>query len=485
MIPGLGPAALLLASAAASAAADDELGTKPATPAAGLVLVDARLWDGTGAAVSEGAWLWVRDGSVAAVGDAGTPLPAGVQTLDLHGRTVLPGLIDAHVHLEAVPGAGLRQDPPDTLAAHRRAALPAYLACGVTTVLDTGISLDTLAQVRGWLDEGTPGPRLLTLGPVLGPKGGYVSAFLPQHPGADTADEIAAHLDRLVAADAVGLKLTIEPGYLHQIYPLHTPAQRREIAAAAAVHGLPIYVHAQRAEAWRQGLDISPHAFVHLPRDLDDSLPAEAAAAGVYAVTTLQLYGTPLRVRAGALDDDPLLTLVTPADLLEHARTKLTWRRYKRANADIAFPKMPGLLRSLGVAVYPMHGFFRRELARNQENLRQLQAAGVPLVLGSDAGAYDTIPYYFHGASSLTELELLVEAGLTPTDALLAATGTAARMLDLEGQIGSLVPGGAADLVIVDGDPLTDLRVLRDAWGVMRDGELRRPAEWMEGRAAR
>ena len=120
----------------------------------------------------------------------------------------------------------------------------------------------------------------------------------------------------------------------------------------------------------------------------------------------------------------------------------------------------------------------RQKLASTGEALRKMHGAGVPIVMGSDSGNWPVIPYQFHGFSSIREMELIVQAGLTPEQALVAATRTPARLLRLP--VGTIQVGKMADLVVVDGDPLADISALRHVRYTVRAGEIRTPAQWME-----
>lgn len=117
--------------------------------------------------------ILMRGGYIAAIGPDVAARDASV--LDAGGATVLPGLIDAHVHLGVVPGSGQRRDTPDLRRNLRRQHLCAYLACGVTTILDTHIDPEVAHGIQAWLAAGHPGPRFLTLGPGFVTPGGYLS----------------------------------------------------------------------------------------------------------------------------------------------------------------------------------------------------------------------------------------------------------------------------------------------------------------------
>ncbi|MCB9780389.1 MAG: amidohydrolase family protein [Alphaproteobacteria bacterium] len=457
-------------------------GLSVASAAPSHVLRHARLWDGTGAPVIEDAWIAVEDGRIAAVGAEPAPELDG-PALDLHGATVVPGLIDAHTHPWAVPGADLRGDDEATRDAFRQQGLRAFVACGFTTVLDAGASWDQVHALRGWLAEGLPGPRYLTLGPVMGPPHGYVEAFLPEHPGIPDLAAAEAHLDRLVEEGAVGAKLTIEPGYFLPVLPLHDAALREQIVAAATARGLPVMIHAQRRSAHEAALDLNPAAVLHMVRDRPGDLVERYAASGTPLVTTLALEASP-RVRFDAHRlDRPLARLVVPQVQRDTALSAAGWRAYKRGMAHVSLPGWPRGVTNLAAAFMPVDDYLQGSLRRVERTTRRLHRAGATLVLGSDSGAYDVVSSYFHGVHGLTELELLVDAGFTPEEALLAGTRQAAALLGMAGEIGVISPGASADLVIVEGDPLADISAMWDVQAVMQQGELRSPRGWMQGPA--
>lgn len=454
-----------------------------AAAAAPLRVRHARVWDGTGAPARADAWIAIADGRILAVGDEPAPAEGDWVELDASGLTVLPGLIDTHVHLEAVPGAEARKDSEEARIAAQERGLRAFLACGVTTVLDTGISWTALERIRGWQGEGRPGPRMLTLGPVLGPEDGYVEAFLPEHVGTDALDEATAHLNRLVEADAFGLKLTIEPGYVLPVLPMHAPAFRAEVAREAAARGLPVLIHAQHHSAHEAALDLSPHAVVHMVRDrvIRDELVARYAAQQTWLATTLNIDAAPLVAKAPSMWSEPLAQQVIPADQRASALGDGSWSAFRQHMAAVSLPSMATWMRRAGLAFTPVRRLLRRGKARSQENVRRLHAAGARLVIGSDSGAYDAIPFYFHGLSTLQEIAWVAEAGLPMADVLRAATGQAAEMLGLSGEVGTITVGAAADLVAVAGDPLQDPAALRQIRWSAQAGVVGTPQEWLMG----
>ena len=418
----------------------------------------------------------MQDGLIQSVGPAG-PLPEGVDWIDTAGAVVMPGLIDAHVHLSLDPGAHWRPTDPPTharlLAAHRRA----LLASGVTTVLDPAILPAELGLVRAQEAAGLPGPRVLTTGVPLSPKDGYVSVVVPGFPGFSTRAEIAAQLDENVALGAVGVKVTLEPGMLRPIWPLFTPEQLSWIRAEAAARALPIYVHAMSPAMQRLAIEaLGAHATVH-PLDRPDAgVIAAARRAGTYEISTLAAFDVQRYPWSPERLADPLLDRLVPPEELATARAPDMGRRFLQANLDHLWPGMPFsrlALHSPGPRVLWAAQWQRRRAA-----IRALHQSGVRLVMGSDSGNWPVIPYLFHGWSSLRELALLVEAGLRPDEALQAATERTADMLNRP-DLGRVRPGGKADLIVVPGAPLTEIGALRQIAWVIAAGEARRPEAWL------
>lgn len=114
-----------------------------------------------------------------------------------------------------------------------------------------------------------------------------------------------------------------------------------------------------------------------------------------------------------------------------------------------------------------------------QENLMLHHEAGVPIAMGTDSGGWPHMPNMFHGPTALREMELMAEAGMTPAEVLRSATVTPARMMGIENLVGTVEVGKRADLIVVRRDPLESISALRELEWVIKDGEPRRPAEWM------
>lgn len=364
--------------------------------ASDVLLVHGHVWDGSGAPAAS-ADVWVHDDRVQAVG-AGLGVPPGATILDASGATVLPGLIDAHVHLSMDPGAGWRHDDDATHAAQVRAHLAAYLACGVTTVLDPAVLPAEEARIRALLADGAPGPRYLSLGAPFSPPGGYVAAVIPGFPTVSNRAEVEAQLDGLLRDGDVGAKVTVERGFLVNRYPLHSPEVFGAIRAGATARNLPIYAHAISPEEQSIALDwLHPRAMVHAMERPDVRLVRQLRAAGTYTITTLAIADA----FAAATDlgrlADPFLDARVPASELITARDPEVARGFSEA---LLQEMLPGLARWVAGPGF-MRAALRSHVAEANAAIRALRAGGVPLVLGSDAGNWPLIPYLFQDRKSV------------------------------------------------------------------------------------
>jgi imidazolonepropionase-like amidohydrolase len=447
-------------------------------PANDAVLRDVRVVGQGGERVS----IRIERGVITAIGaDAGSDLP----TLDLDGGWVMPGLVDAHVHLSMAPGAAVRGDDAATSAALRAHHLRAYLASGVTTIVDPGVDEDVARHVQRHLAAGHAGPRYLHFGPPVVVEGGYVADLFPT-PVKDEAS-VKAHFDRLQACGAVGAKLPIEPGMAQPVWNTPTPELLRTIAAEAKQRGVPLYVHAMTEDAYRQGLALQPHAFVHHSRTSTDELVAQVAASRASVISTLAIWSVHHYALNQAALDEPHVRRVVPAVVREGL---LDTAAVHRSNVGLIGVVMPaiagrwadlaGSLQAKGPGKTALDANLVDALRIAGDGVRRMHHAGVPIVLGSDSGNWPVFPYYLHGPSTVLELELLVGAGLSPAEAIAAATTAPARMLGKEDEFGAVKVGLRADLLVTGVDPLADPgKALRDLRLVVKDGVARTPDAWM------
>jgi imidazolonepropionase-like amidohydrolase len=394
------------------------------------------LIDGTGAAPVRDVTLTLRDGRVDAITTGGTMAGAHEDTIDASGMTVLPGLIDCHDHM-ALHGYDLAgrwglDERASTRHLRTARAIERTLAMGYTAVRDAG-GLD--AGFRAAVEQGlVKGPRLFTAVAIISPTGGIGDAVSPSG-----HECVVPHDPALPPSVANGVEEV-----------------RRVVRTMVRAGADVIKCATTGGASSRDGHGPKDQAF-----DLDEmkALCDEAHALG-RKVMCHALGGAGLR-----------LALAAGADSIEHGC-------YLDEDPEL-IPMMAerGVFFVPTLTVYTYHHESRsphvRERARalrehHLESVRRAMARGVKVVAGTDAGGHGHPP-------NAAELQYLVEAGLTPMQAIQAATGLAAECLGAEQELGTLVKGKRADLVVVDGDPLADVRILQDPArirAVIKDGKV-------------
>ena len=392
-------------------------------PAMTRVLTGATLIDGTGAAPVPDAAVVIDGDRITAAGPrAAVTWPADAEVIDARGRTVIPGLIDAHDHL-ASHGYGLAtrfglEEPAST--AHLRTArvLAETLAMGYTTVRDAG-GLD--AGFKLAVDQGLiPGPRLVLALQIISPTGGIgdrvspsghdcCGAYDPLLPPcvANGSDAVRDVVRTMVRAGADVIKTATTGGASSR--PGHGPldaafslAEMEALVTESHALGRRVMCHALGGPGLRTALAAGVDSIEHgCYLDEDATLLGQMAVQGTFFVPTLTVYATTAKRRP----------------------------------------------RTCGRAV-ALH-------AHHVASVRRALELGVPIAAGTDAGGHG------HPKNAL-ELKYLVEAGLSPMQALCAATQSAAACLGLEREVGTIEKGRLADLVLVGGNPLDDVTLLLD-----------------------
>ncbi len=393
-------------------------------PAGGLVLDHAHLVDATGertaALVLSGAEIWGE-------WPEGGPWPEGLEVIDLQGATVIPGLIDAHVHLFH---SGATAWVGDTLADNLRATL----AWGVTAVADVG----SPTAIFGLRDR-------IAAGEVLGPR---ILTVEGSHPCETTYDRSlctfvspgAPEADALVAQGADGLKVAlVDNGFTD------APTPRLDLADLAAIvdRGLPVFAHVAENE---DALDAAAQGVAFLAHPVFAE-PVEGAAADLpvgWVATTLSAFAGVVEVVGESADLDAPKWDAVPAAV------RGLWRYLQVHPEEL------------------VDGWVDDNAAwagQLRANLPVYREHGAPIVAGSDAG------YWFvaHGTTLHDELAALVDAGWSPLEALTAATSAPAAALGWD-DLGLIAPGMRADLVVLDGDPLQDIAQTRSIRAVLLGG---------------
>jgi imidazolonepropionase-like amidohydrolase len=390
----------------------------------------------TGATVFDGeralppSDVHVRGGIVVSVG---RPVRLDLPRVDGRGGTLLPGLIDSHTHSSS--------DDATSLA----------ITFGVTTELDMNsrpVLMDPVRH-RSRTRDDVADIRSSSMGVTV--SGGHPTQYMAPDqlvgfPFVDSPEAAAPFVAARAAEGADYIKIFIEDGSAlwDEAHPSLPTATIRAVTEAAHEHGLIAVAHATGMAAARRavesGVDGLVHCFVDQPAT--DEVVDLLAVSGTFVVATLCTLGSLLGERSGVdLADDPrVVPWVSEA-----------WR----ANLREACPPTPK----------------PSELAFALETVRRLHVAGVPVLTGSDASRPVIGPGTAHGATIHSELGLLVRAGLTATEALAAATSVPADRFGLTDR-GRIVAGRQADLLLVDGDPTTDIDATLSIRSVWRRGSL-------------
>jgi imidazolonepropionase-like amidohydrolase len=388
--------------------------TQPAAPV--RAFTGARVVDGTDRAPIDNATIVVRDGRIVAVGAADrVTVPAGAERVSLAGKTVIPGLVNAHGHVGNT--VGLQQGHYSAENVLRD--LHTYAAYGVTTVYSLGD--DQEAGIKARDAQNTPTldrARLFVAGPVLAPK------------SPDDARKLVAE-DAAMKVDIVKIRVDDNLGTT----PKMEPAVYRAVIDEAHKKNLPVAVHLFYLDDAKAVLDAGADLIAHSVRDkeVDAEIIAALKKRNVCVCPTLMReVSTFVYESTPAWFSDPLflkhVDAQTVAQLKEPARQE-AMKNSKSAQR------------------------YKVALDQASRNLKKLSDAGVAIAMGTDTGP----PARFQGYFELMELELMAKAGLTPRQVLAAATRDAARCMKLERDLGTLEPNKWADFVALDADPLADI----------------------------
>ena len=413
-----------------------------------LALVGGQVIDGyEGPPIQDGVVLIAGERIVAVGRRDEVPVPEGTPVIDTEGMSVLPGLMDMHVHLMILGHADYEHWDTTYPARFRDEIMPIaarqLLESGVTTVRDLGAPLEAILHVKRRIEKGEiPGPRLFVSGPFI-QRRPYNEWEKDVRWGVDGAQDARAKVQKLVDAGVDFIKL-IDQDQL-------TEDEVRAVVETAHKAGRPVVAHAHREDEIRIGLRHGVDCFEHTglataPGYPDDVLAGlRKRAASLYWCPTIgPLFLTdytastfPERL------DDPAWKKGVPADIVEDIRRSLR----NPTSLDyftLTFRRIPTLA----------------------NKFRQLRETGVTLLVGTDSG----IPGNFHTDSTWRELETWVRLGMTPMQAIAGATRWPARFLKMEKELGTLAPGRYADVIAVRGDVLSHLALLQRVDVVVKNG---------------
>ena len=439
------------------------------------VYTNARLIDGLADQPQEGVSIVVDGERITHITGSDAPAPAGAEVIDLTGKTVVPGLIDTHVHATLLDSE----------------SLPLFLAAGVTTARDVGGKLEKVTQLREDLKTGAKlGPRLFVLGPLLDgvdqsmDYNGELGEMLDSVPSVEAVPQKIGDLLK-AGVDGVKLYFTLPPDTAKAII--------RFVDKRVPVTGHLGYTHS--LDLINEGIDGLEHMWISpynefCALDMQFGQGASMMDPGFWTQITkgweeADLEGEGAKTWFGAMVDKQV-NMGTTLDLLWLAKFG-TQAALKDPDRRYIPPMALGRQRAMASRIgerpdWDIHpGIFDpakcvKALEKHQEATRILHESGGLVVGGTDCGG---LPYPPPGFALLREIELLAEA-LGAMDAIKAVTSVAARYLRQEDNVGSVTAGRYADFSILDGDPLRDVRELRSTTTVVRGGVRYNPAELLE-----
>jgi imidazolonepropionase-like amidohydrolase len=401
-------------------------------PAQDLAIVGATVIPMDGSRPIPDATVIVRGDRIVAVGPRDSLEVGDAEVIDGSGRWLIPGLWDMHVHALFDPALVDR-------------LLALFVANGVTGIRDMGGRLDVLDDVRARVRTGALlAPRIVAAGPILdGPEAVHPEVSWT----IETAEEGRQAVDSLAVAGVDFVK----------VYSMLPREAFLAIAERARERGLPVAGHVPLSVTPIEGARAGMKSIEHLRTELEPycSRRDPAACDEPFAVfRELGTWQTPtllVRRNRAFLDDSTTLWSAemryAPKALIDEWRAERSGR-LERGEEYFAAA--------------------REHHAEERFVTGKLHQAGIPILAGSDAG----VTFSLHGFSLHEEMELLVESGLKPEDALQAATSDAARFLGAADSLGTIAPGKKADLVLLDGDPLADISNTRRIHAVVINGRL-------------
>ena len=403
------------------------------TPSSGTpAFLGARLIDGTGRAPVEPATIVITDGRIVAVGPAASvSIPAGATRVDMSGKMILPGIVNAHGHLTVDDNTRL------PVREHIIQRLRAYADYGVTTVMSLGQTAQDEAEALrlraeqrdGQGQEKIGGARLYTAG---------------QNAIAKTPEEARAFVNRLadLKVDFIKTRLLGRPTDMdaETLGAVIDEAHKRGLRAA--IH---IFYLRDAKLAIQNGIDVIAHSV--RDQNVDQALIAEMKRHNVAYIPTLTR-------------DLSVFVYESTPDFFSDPFFLRGMYAYKTEFDLLSSPENQEKIRNS-----PQAQALKRALRQGNRNLKLLADAGVQIAMGTDTGSAND-PGRWQGYFEHVEMQMMVEAGLTPMQVLVASTSGAAKVVGLDKELGSIEPGKWGDLLVLNADPIANIRNTREIHSV-------------------
>lgn len=433
-----------------AATADAQESLRPDRPVA---IVGGLLIDAYSAGPVHHSVVIFENGRITAVGtEDDTPIPGNAVVLDAGGRTVMPGLIDAHVHVDLIGHGSYARlyefmNGMDRLEEFMSIAAKHMLRAGVTTAIDLGAPFRAL-DFRERIRRGEmPGPRLLLSGPWITridydiiPDEYEIIIDSPREAAQRTQESIDRGVDVIKVWEGL------------------TPADYRAVVDVAHKAGIKVHAHLYEPGRIRYALDAGVDVLQHVGSagnpPYDEELVAEIAERNVPVVQTIshRIWIYPATLEFPERLHDPTYRKDMPPDIYEEFIDSVRDYRHLSYFSDIDL-----------------------ETRNSRKAASQFIEAGALIGVGTDGGS----PLNMHTEAMWREMSALVESGMTPMEVIVAATRTNAKILGVDDETGTIAPGKVADIIIVQGNPLRNIDALAHVDTVIRDGVV-----WYPERAA-
>lgn len=420
--------------------------TSPVT----LALVGGRLIDGYGGPPLEDSVILIRGDRIAAIGQVGRlEVPAGTRVISTEGMTVIPGLIDLHVHYDILGHNDYGYWFPKYKDQMRTLVMPLaaklMLEAGVTSARDLGGNPADMLWLREEINSGRmPGPRTFIVGPFLRKSVNAIGEVRHDTWVVKDPEDARQKVRDLVKLGVDVVKTQDEAFSVEELRAIYDEARK---------HGLRVATHLFSSVAVRRALQAGIGPFDTLEHVGDGPEP-EYAADIVQGIVESEVGLVPTEIAI-----DGFRQLVLFPEMRDHPRFRNSFPPELWADIRGSYEDMQ------------RHPLFHRSLydrAARVSKMRQLRAAGGRFYLGTDSGTRGNP----HHAAAWREMVQFVEFGLTPMETILASTFWPARVLGRGNDLGTIAPGKLADIIVVDGDPLQNMAVMERVVNVVQNGKV-------------